>query len=266
MLPQFAIAILSYNHPEITAKCIESVLKLHSSESIFLTHNGSLPQHCELLKNQFPQIQHIFVKENKGYTQGVNITLQNVFKKYEDVLFLTNDTELLQLNIEPPEQFSSIKILKRNSDKVDSVMGALNPQKGSLRHLKNMNDLKNNELLYVPGAAFWMPKSVFEKNGLFDLSFHTYWEDVDYSLRMQKNNFKLNYDSKTICKHKIGKTCHKNRFYTFELYQRNRGLCLRKNNLTTLIFYFYYIRDLIKHSRSDFKLGFKIFRQHFSGS
>jgi len=266
-MPQhFAIAILSYNHPDITAKCVRSVLNLHNKNQVYLTHNGSLPQHIHKLKEEFPDIQHIEIQNNKGYTHGVNTTLSVVFQKFHQVLFLTNDTELIQINPYPKEGFHSIEIRKRKSNTIDSIMGALNPQKGSLRHLKNRDDLTQKELCYVPGTAFWMSKNVFDQVGFFDENFHTYWEDVDYSLRAQKLNFKIESDSQTICMHKIGKTCHKDRFYTFELFQRNRGLCLRKNNLLSIPFYFYYIKDLIKFSKSDYKLGISVFLKHIRDS
>lgn len=258
----FAVSILSYNHPEITAKCLRSVLALHPPENIFLTHNGSLAAHQEQLINEFPQINHHLVKNNNGYSAGANETLKNVFEKFENVLFLTNDTELINLPTQPPHGFCSVQLLKRNTAEIDSIMGALNPKNGSLKHLKNLNDIKQNEISYIPGTAFWLDKKTYSILGSFDERFHTYWEDVDLSLRAHKLGIKLQYSSETVCRHKIGKTCHKHRFYTYELFQRNRGRCLSKNNLISFGFYFSYIPDILKYSRSDYKKAFSIFKEH----
>ncbi len=262
MKKPYAISVLSYNHPELTAKCLKSVLLYAQPENVFLTHNGSLEKHVARLKLEFPDINHIEVSENKGFSGGANVALVTAFAKCDEVLFLTNDTEAIALPDLAPKEFSSIKLLRRNSEEIDSVMGALNPRTGKLKHLKNLNDHNHKELKYIPGTAFWMTKSAFEKLQGFDERFHTYWEDVDFSLRAHKENITLGYCDKTVFRHKIGKTCHKDRFYTYELYQRNRGRCMTKNNLTSVRFYLNYIPDILKYSRSDYKKALSIFTTH----
>ena len=257
MKQKYAIAILSYNHPEITSRCVESVLKLQSHENIFLTHNGSQPDFVSQLKNKFPQIQHIENSVNKGYSGGVNSTLTKVLEQYERVLFLTNDIELLSIHPDPQFEFASIKILKRNTTQIDSVLGEVHPAKGQLSHIKELNQVKNTDMTYIPGTAFWISLQTFKTVGPIDESFHTYWEDVDFSFRARKAQIKLEIDDQTICKHKIGKTCHKNRFYTYELYQRNRGLFMKKHKLLNPFFILIYIFDLFKYCRSDYKHVFK---------
>ncbi len=264
-----AAAVLSYNHPEHTANCLQSALNFFKAQNIFLIHNGSLSQHKQTLKNQFPDIHHIELVINKGFTGGANTLLKFAFKSHSTVLFLTNDTELTAVdfsfknNLKNPDLFfSSIKLMKRNSNDVDSVMGFLNPSCGKLSHQKK-NELFNKKLIpYIPGTAFWISKKYFELLGGFDESFHTYWEDVDFSLRAQKLGLELNQDQNTIAKHKIGKTCHKDRFYTYHLYQRNRGRFMRKHHMTSFKFYTHYIYDLIKHSKKDYAKAYYIFKDH----
>ncbi|AZZ36668.1 hypothetical protein CIK05_07660 [Bdellovibrio sp. qaytius] len=262
MKKPYAISVLSYNHPELTAKCLRSVLLHASHENIFLTHNGSLEKHIAQLKNEFPQVRHIEIKENLGYAGGANATLKEALKYYTDVLFLTNDTEAITLPQAAPKQFSSIKLLRRNSEEIDSVMGSLNPRIGKLKHLKKLDDHHHRDITYIPGTAFWIDQESFAKLEGFDERFHTYWEDVDFSLRAHKKNISLGYCDKTVFRHKIGKTCHKDRFYTYELFQRNRGRCMTKNNLTSLRFYLNYIPDILKYSRSDYKKALSIFNNH----
>jgi GT2 family glycosyltransferase len=262
MKKPYAISVLSFNHPELTAKCLKSVLLHTTTENIFLTHNGSLQKHVHRLKAEFPDITHVEMPINKGFTGGANVAIKTAIEKFETVLFLTNDTEAIQLPEAAPKDFSSIKLLRRNSEEIDSVMGALNPRTGKLKHLKNLNDQQVSDLTYIPGTAFWMTKKAFEQLQGFDERFHTYWEDVDFSLRAHKKNISLGYCDQTIFRHKIGKTCHKDRFYTYELFQRNRGRCMTKNKLTSLRFYMNYIPDILKYSRSDYKRAFSIFNNH----
>lgn len=262
MSKPYGISILSFNHPELTAKCVNSVLQFANPENIFLTHNGSLEKHIASLKTQFPQITHIILAENRGYSGGANFAIREALKHFKAVLFLTNDTEAITLPEQAPAHFCSVKLLRRNSEEIDSVMGALNPRTGRLKHLKKLSDHNKRDITYVPGTAFWINQQTFSKLKGFDERFHTYWEDVDFSLRAHQQNLAIGYDETTVFRHKIGKTCHKDRFYTYELFQRNRGRCMTKNKLTSLRFYFNYIPDIIKYSRTDYRKALSIFNNH----
>lgn len=262
MTKPYGIAVLSYNHPELTAKCVNSVLKFAPAQNVFLTHNGSLEKHVAELKKLFPHINHNIIAENKGYTGGANTAIAETLKHFESVLFLTNDTEAIQLPDAAPQSFSSIKLLRRNSEEIDSVMGALNPRTGKLKHLKKLSDHSPRDITYIPGTAFWINVDTFNALKGFDERFHTYWEDVDFSLRAHQKNIPVMYDETTVFRHKIGKTCHKDRFYTYELFQRNRGRCMTKNGLTSIRFYFNYIPDILKYSRSNYRKALDIFNNH----
>ncbi len=223
----YNIVILSYNHPELTARTIRSVLSLgFPARQVTLVHNGSEEKHSQAVSTEFPNIIHIFLQSNRGFTGGANFGLATAFKTCENVLFLTNDTEAMKLPLEFPTtlDFFSILILKRNSAHVDSVIGQINLRTGSLTHIRDLSDLQNLKHLriYVPGTAFGITKCAFDALGGFDETFHTYWEDVDLSLRAHQKNLLIGSYLEFHVKHKIGKTCHKHRFYTLYLFQRNK--------------------------------------------
>lgn len=305
-----AIALLSYNHPEITSQCIDSVLRLINELQIeipvILHHNGSQPKHVDFLKSKYPQLIHLVSLTNLGYTRGVNTLLNKIFKcedlsctnlnlsnrnqnlqhiqhnpynqiddqindqieeqiddqiddQIEEVLFLTNDTELISMDLNPVHGFQSITLFKRKTTKIDSVMGLINLKSGLLKHLKTWPiDLNKNQAPYVPGTAFWIDRLTWQEFGPLDETFHTYWEDVDLGYRIFKKNKELKHNEATSARHKIGKTCHKDRFYTYELFQRNRGRFMTKHQLTHIYFYLSYFIDVIKYSKYDLKKCFRI--------
>jgi GT2 family glycosyltransferase len=55
-----------------------------------------------------------------------------------------------------------------------------------------------------------------------DTTFHTYWEDVDFSMRAHRNDISIFRNPEAELLHGIGKTCHKKPYYSLFLYQRNR--------------------------------------------
>lgn len=224
--------ILSYNYPQLTEQAIASALTYVSAEALFVLHNGSEQKHVEYLKSKFPQITHWTLQDNRGFSGGANEILKRGFLKTDWVLLLTNDCHLLSTPVPPSEPgYFSPKIWSRKVGKLDSTLGLLNLKKAQLQHLKIEEQYvtKSFEYLYVPGSAFFMHKDIFQRTGGFDESLGTYWEDVDFSVAIQKKGLKLGYHSAVEVLHKIGKTCHKDSFYTTYLFQRNRRIVSRRH-------------------------------------
>lgn len=100
-------------------------------------------------------------------------------------------------------------------------------KKAQLRHCQDQEDFfSEKDLSYVPGTAFWIHRELFE-NFYFDENLGTYWEDVDLSLKVKKSAYPLILSPQTEILHSVGKTCHKDVFYTTYLFQRNRKkVCL----------------------------------------
>ena len=253
--PDYLIVILSYNHPDLTAKTVKSVIQTGFPMSqIILVHNGSEQKNINVLKADFLEIEHIITDTNKGYTAGANFGLKYGFLKMPNILFLTNDTEALHLPNNFPENFDlfSILISKRNSEFIDSIYGQVNLHTGSLTHVRALTDLKKEKhiKIYIPGTAFGITKNAFNTLNGFDESYHTYWDDVDLSLRAHQQNLRLGYAPIFHVKHKIGKTCHKHRFYTLYLFQRNKLRFLKRFSESKISYVVYYLEM--------FRLGFKI--------
>lgn len=252
--PNYAVAILSYNHPDLTGTTVDSVLVAGVMPSkIYLVHNGSQLKHRTQLMTRFPLIQHLVLHENKGYSGGANFAFDEIFKTEEKLLFLTNDTEVLKLAADFPAalDFFSISILKRNSAHLDSLIGAVNLKTGRLAHVKSLAALKVLPSFcktYIPGTAFGITKKTYVTVGQFDESLHTYWEDVDLSLRAHRlaPAIRIGFYDGFQVKHKIGKTCHKHRFYTLYLFQRNRKRILKKFGISLFWFYFCFTADMTR--------------------
>lgn len=258
MSPDYFIVILSYNHPELTKKTVISVLSLGFPPSqIILIHNGSELKNANHLKTAFSEIEHVSVPENKGYTVGANFGLNHGFLKNDCILFLTNDTEVLQLPETFPKDLDlfSVLISKRNSTSIDSLYGEVNLRTGALKHVRELAYAKQKDhiKMYIPGTAFGITKKAFQALNGFDETYHTYWDDVDLSLRAQRLQLCLGYQPGFHIKHKIGKTCHKHRFYTLYLFQRNKQRFLKRFSVSKWSFVFYYLEML--------RLGFTILRR-----
>ena len=236
------IVILSFNHPQLTEKTLRSALQHVLPSQILLVHNGSLEVHQKKLRQLFPEVEHLVLFANRGFSGGANAGLRRAFAKTgtDWVLFLTNDCQLLELS-SPPSQVSLTAplIWARKVGNVDSVGGILEIKSAHLRHCKSEEEFadalgKN----YVPGTAFWLHREVFQAVGGFDESLGTYWEDVDFSFCARRAGFPLAADIRTKVLHAVGKTCHKDAHYTTYLFQRNRQRvslrCARQSGISAL--------------------------------
>ncbi|MEI7973502.1 MAG: hypothetical protein WCH11_03960 [Bdellovibrio sp.] len=234
-MTKWACALLSYNHPGITEKCIASLLR-HTNSSLFLSHSGTEPKNVTYLQQKCPQLEHLVESEKRGFSGGANSLLERAFQEAPWVLFLTNDTELLEPV--PAKLFENLGpglyaplLYRRSSGRVDSCGGVLNLRTWSLRHLndpKEKHICPKNEAFYVPGTAFLLDRSTWQRLGGFRETYHTYWEDVEFSLRAQRAGVRLAPLSEIRLRHGIGKTCHQNPLYTLYFYQGNRTRLLRQ--------------------------------------
>lgn len=228
----FAYMILSFNHPEWTERSVRSGLAHHSGEHIYLVHNGSEERWIKQHQSRIPEIKHLIIEKNRGFTGGTNFGLIYLFQIYDWVFFQTNDCLLLNPLVVPdrPGLFAPL-IYRRNTGKIDSLGGQFIPHKRELKHCTSVDEFNKLKLFhkkYVPGTAFWLHKSVFTQVGLFDESLHTYWEDVDFSQRVLKQGLTLDIYPHTQLTHGVGKTCHKDPFYTNYLFQKNRQIVSAK--------------------------------------
>jgi len=223
----FHTVILSYNHPEITARCLQSVLKLRNPEAITLVHNGSQIRFVDHLRSHFPQIEHLIIEKNLGFAGGANIGLSAAFQKSPWVLFVTNDCELTRIGPPPnrPGLYSPL-IYLRNTGRIDSVMGRFDAVSGRLAHVKETEP--HSGAPYVPGTSFLLHRDVFAEVGGFDETLFTYWEDVDLSQRVRRHGHPVQHVGQFSLLHRVGKTCHKNKYYTSYLFHRNRSVVSRR--------------------------------------
>ncbi len=243
----FAVVVLSFNHPQLTERCVRSVLRF--SPNLILIHNGSRVEHVDYLKKQFPTIEHEILSANRGFSGGANFGLRQGFKRSAKVFFLTNDCELTE-ELKEPSRLGILAplIWRRKVGNIDSLGGMIDLRTGIASHVRIENPVfRGDERFYVPGSAFWIDQESFEKLGGFREVLGTYWEDIELSLRAPAQQVTLGIDPQTRILHRVGKTCHKDAHYTSYLYQRNRFIvCWNHLTRGRLRFTLIYLKSMLR--------------------
>lgn len=96
---------------------------------------------------------------------------------------------------------------------------------------KDNGQYDKSEYIFGPcaGAAFYKPE-IFKNIGFFDETFFAYYEDIDFSFRMQLAGYKCFYQPKAVCYHKRGGTSSiATHGFQTEMCERNLVLMRVKN-------------------------------------
>jgi GT2 family glycosyltransferase len=251
MHPLVSIIVLNYNLKKISAKCIESLLKVsYPNFEIIVVDNASVDGSYEYLKKKFSnKITLVRSVKNLGYAGGNNLGYAH--SKGEYVLILNNDTI-----VEPDFVTQLVRAIQEDKDIVAcSCKIRAYPEKERLYSAgADMNFLgmtllagygdiddgsydKRRQVFYPSGAGMLIRRDFIEKYGLFHPDYFIYGEDVALGWKINLLGKKIMYVPSSVIYHIGSLTVKKTSTFKLYLGQRNRF----RNILT-----FYETRTLLK--------------------
>jgi GT2 family glycosyltransferase len=140
-------------------------------------------------------------QENKGFSSGVNLGCRSLFKSCEYAIVLNPDLhfsveELLDIGANLSKPFVVIETqeggIKRAIRFFNKLTGVISDQASTF------------SVPYFNGAAFSISKKLFEKTGGFDEKFFLYFEDVDFSLQLNRLSIPLEIIKTNSFVHEVG--------------------------------------------------------------
>lgn len=246
--PKVYAITLSYNRKEDTIECIESLKKMkYPNFKILVVENGSTDDSLQAIKNQFPDISVIEIKNNVGYARGFNTGLKYAYENgAEYFLILNNDTV-----VDPYVLNALVRVAERD-DSVGFVSGKVyfydQPEKlqtvgrrshpillvhelvGREEHDHGQYD-EMKEYDFLDDIFLLVRKRAYEDTGGYDPNFFLYYEETDWCARVRRAGYKLVYTPEAKIWHKHGKTTGGDNSVTFVYYTaRNQILFMRRNS------------------------------------
>ncbi|MFA6183901.1 MAG: glycosyltransferase family 2 protein [Parcubacteria group bacterium] len=236
--PRVFVIILNYNGGDILKKCLESVYKLkYPNFQVVVVDNNSADNSFEEAQLSFGKFNFIKNSQNIGFAGGNNVAIKWALEKMADFVFLLNNDALVEKDTLDKLVFAAQKdrsigilspvIYKDKSKNIWFSGGKIDWFKMKAIH---QNDIRYTQ--YITGCAMLVRKEVFKKIGLLDEKFFLYYEDVDFSFRARKNNFKLKIVSIAKVFHFEKSAESLNKFYFLVIsgiifFRKNSNLLLR---------------------------------------
>jgi hypothetical protein len=221
---KIAIILVNYNGKQYNTACINSLLACtdHHDKKIYVVDNASTDDSVQLLRERCKadgRIELITLDDNYGFSYANNVGIAKALEQgAEYVLLLNNDTEvepdmieqLLACAARHPDSMIAPKIYYSDDRTVIwSAGGEVSPIVRKVSHTglnrtdKGQFDTEK-EIGFATGCALLIPKTVIRRAGMLDERFFLYYEDTEYSFRLQKKGISIYYCPTAVLYHKVG--------------------------------------------------------------
>lgn len=239
------VVIPNYNGISHLKNCFESLRKQDFRKfRIVMVDNGSSDDSVQFTAENYPEVEILRIENNAGFAPAVNKGIKYLLEdgNVEYILLLNNDIECApDFLAEIHNGFSDEKTGSAACKMMNFYDRSVIDAAGDFVSMKRTpwargNGERDNGQYDTPeyvfgacaGAAIYR-RGVFEKAGFFDEDFISYFEDVDFSFRLQLCGFKCFYVPAAVCYHKRGATTKQWKGYETKMCERNL-IALRLKN------------------------------------
>ena len=272
-----SIITINYNGLKDTCELIESLPANDKSLEMIVVDNASAQDEASEIERRFPHVTIIRSDRNLGFAGGNNLGIQAAHGKY--LFFLNNDTllEVRGKRLEVRDLILPLINRLENDDKIGMVCpkirftwGYQPIQFAGYTRLTSIT-LRNKTIgygeedkgqydtphptPYAHGAAMIVKREVIEKVGMMPECYFLYYEELDWSVMIQRAGYDIWYDPAFTVFHKesqtTGQTSPLKTFYI----TRNRLLFAQRNiqGASKYLTYAYLvsvvaIRDIVKYT------------------
>ena len=247
--PSVAIVILNWNGKHHLQQFLPSVLATtYSNHKVIVADNASTDHSVDYLKQNFPQVELIILKENHGFAKGYNEALKQVNADY--YMLLNSDVEVhtdwLNSMVDLLENDKSIaacqpKILAFKNRNLFEYAGGAGGwldlfgypfARGRVFDIceedKGQFD-RTEEVFWASGAAMLVRSDVYHNLQGFDEYFFAHQEEIDLCWRIHLAGYKVFCCPQSVVYHVGGGTLPRGNSQKTFLNFRNNQILLAKN-------------------------------------
>lgn len=237
------IVTVNWRGFDITRELMEQVKASEFTDLRFIVVNNSSDEKDKFDANPVidGRITVLHSGENKGFSGGVNLGLQELMQdeRITHFIIMNNDVELRPDFITCMLQQAGRKdciysplIYFRDTNLIYNTGGKVHIWLGGTVNLNNHvpdDRLKKVKPDYFSGCVLFIPREVLQKVGLFDETFGTYYEDVDFCYRAKEQGYELEMVWQVTARHYHSYATKGENVYKIYLINRNQILFARKH-------------------------------------
>ena len=242
------IAVITYNGEHLLEECLSAVKSQSYPEyEIIVVDNNSTDRSVDLVKEKFPEIKILQMKENRGPNPARNAAILKSDISYtllvDDDAVLTPDClrVLMKVMKEHPDVgichprvvlYDDHTRIQYDGTRIYYIGAAILKDSGaSIEHTSK----KTIPVSAVSGVTMLVKRDKALHIGLFDEDYFFGWTDTDFSFRMTISGFKCLNVPQAIVYHKMKKRGLSKAFYQV----RNRWYFILKNYSSKTLFFLF---------------------------
>lgn len=229
-----SIIIVTWNGRQHLDVCLTAVQAQDGVDAeTLLVDNGSTDGTVAYVRERFPWVRIVALPRNVGFAAGNNAGAREAQGRY--LAFLNNDTaacpgwlRTLRSGVDESAGFAlatSRIVYLHDPGVIDSAGDGLLRWGGAFKRYHgapSSHAEESGEVFGVCGAAFLMPKALFEELGGFDEDFFASHEDVDLSYRARLQGHRCRYVAGAVVRHRGSATL--GRVSAFAVFHGQRNL------------------------------------------
>lgn len=201
--PKVFIVILNKDGKECLPACLRSVFSLsYVNFEVVVVDNASRDGSIEDARRDFSRAHFILNRENVGFAAGMNVGIRYALSKGAEYIWLLNNDTTVDRNslsalIEAAEESGDAllsPVIRDTSGNIWFSGGTIEYLRMRAIHTDTVRPDGNDavyETGYLSGCALLLSRKAVETVGIFDDGYFLYYEDVDYSVRSAKRDFRL---------------------------------------------------------------------------
>jgi GT2 family glycosyltransferase len=211
--PEISVIVVNFNGGAHLETCLAALERQDNAHfEVVLVDNASVDDSVRTVRERFPWVRLVVLGENRGFAGGNNAGVAEARGRL--IAFLNNDTRAdtqwlarLRAAFEsaPGAAMATSRIVFMHDPSIlDSAGDGLTRAGGAFKRGHGSAAVAAStpcEVFGACGAAFMMPRSVFDEVGGFDEDFFLSHEDVDLSYRVRLRGYRVLYVPDAIVEH-----------------------------------------------------------------
>jgi GT2 family glycosyltransferase len=209
-----SVVIVTWNGRQHLDACLTAIAAQQDVEAeTILVDNASTDGTVDYVRSRFPWVRVLALEANRGFAGGNNAGAREARGRY--LAFLNNDTiadpswlRTLRAGLDESRRIAlatSRIVYMHDPAIVDSAGDGVTRWGGAFKRGHGgpaSEAMESREVFGACGAAFLVPRAVFDEIGGFDEDFFLSHEDVDLSYRARLRGYRCRYVAESVVRHR----------------------------------------------------------------